>query len=71
MKRQPPDENGFMLLHYVGEGLVEEEETDETPVRFGKCNKFFVELKHDNYIKNKRICGRCYSESRGKNQIAR
>ena len=69
LKRQPLDENGYMLPHYVAEDVVEEEEKDQTQFIYGRRNKCFVELNHDNYIKNKRICRRCYNESRRKNRI--
>ena len=44
-----------MLPHYVVEDFVEEEEKDQTQVSYGKCNKNFVELHHNNYIKNGKI----------------
>ena len=68
LKRQPPDENGYLLPHYVGENIVEKDQIEQTQLSYGKCNKCFVELNHDNYIKNKRIC-RYYKESRRKNRI--
>ena len=65
-KRQSPDEKGYMSPHYVGEAIVKGEETDQTQVRFGKCNKCFVELNHDRYNENNRICRRSYNDSRKK-----
>ena len=45
-----------MLLHSVGEDIVEKEEKDQTQVSFSKCDKCFVELNHDKYIrKTKKI----------------
>ena len=58
LKRQPPDENGYILPQYVGENIVEEDQIEQTQLSYGKCTKCFVELSHDNYIKNERIC-RC------------
>ena len=52
LKRQPPDGNGYMLPHYVGEDFVEQEAREQTQVSYGKRNKCFAELNHDNYIKN-------------------
>ena len=42
-----------MLPHYVGADVVEEEERDQTEIRYGKCKKGFVEMDHDNYMKMK------------------
>ena len=69
LKRLPPHENGYMLPHYVGEDIVEEDEIEQTQLIYGKRNKCLVELNHDNYIKNKRICRKSYNESRRKNRI--
>ena len=70
LKRLPPDENGCMLPHYVGENTLKvEEDKDQTQVSYGKCKTCFVELNHDSYIKNIRICKRCYNKSRRKNRI--
>ena len=63
LKRLPPDENGYKLPHYVGEIIVEEEK-DRTQVSYGKCNKCFVEMNRDNYIRNKKLCRRCFSKIR-------
>ena len=68
LKRLPPDENGYMLPHYVGENIVEENR-DRTQVSYGKCKNCFIEMNHDNYIENKRVCRRCYNESRRKSRI--
>ena len=54
LKRQPPDEIGYLLPHYAGEKIVEEEK-DQTQVSYGKCNKCFTEMNHDNYIKKKNL----------------
>ena len=62
-KRQPPDKNGYMLPQHVGETIVEEEERDPTEISYGKSNKCFVELNHDNYNKKKRNCRRCSNKS--------
>ena len=59
-----------MLPHYVGEDVVEGEKREQTQVSHGKSDKCFVELNYDNYIKNKRVCRRCYNESRRKNRVA-
>ena len=35
LKRQPPDENGYMLANYVEEKFVEGKERDQTQVSYG------------------------------------
>ena len=64
LKRQPPDKKGNLLPHYVGENIVEEEERDQTQISYGKCNKCFVELNHDNSIKKRELCRSCYNQTR-------
>ena len=54
LKRQSPDEKAYLLPHYVGEDVVEEEENDQTQVSYGKFNESFVEFDHDNYLKNRK-----------------
>ena len=49
-KRQIPNENGYMLTHYAGKNIVEEEK-EQIQVSHGNCNNCFVEMNHDNYIK--------------------
>ena len=66
LKRQPPDEYGYMLPHYIGENFVEEEDKHQTQVSFGKCNKCFVEMNHDDYKKNLKIRRSSYNENRRK-----
>ena len=66
LNREPPDEIGYMLHHYVGEKIVEEEERDQTQVSYGKGNKCFLEMNHDNYIKNRKICRGCYNQNKRK-----
>ena len=64
-KRHAPDESGYILPHYVAEDIVKEKR-DQTQVRYGKCNKCFVEMNHGNYIKNRKRCGGCFYQNRRK-----
>ena len=57
---KPPDENGYMLPHYVEENIVVEGEIYQKQVSYGKCNKYFVERNRDNCIKKREICRGCY-----------
>ena len=66
LNREPPDENGYMLPHYVGEAIVEEDERDQTRVSYDKCNKCLVEMNHDSYIKNRKKCRGCLNQNKRK-----
>ena len=65
LKKQIPNENGYMLPYYVGEDSVEEER-EQFQGSHGKCNKCFVEMNHDNYIRNRNTCRGCYNQNRRK-----
>ena len=58
-----------MRLHYVEE-VVENVIVEEKILGcYKNCEKCFVGLKDDNYVKNKGICSRCYNESRTENRV--
>ena len=53
LKRQSPNENGYMLLHYVEEVVENVIIEEKSQGCYKKCDKCFVESKDDNFIKKK------------------
>ena len=65
-KQLPPDENRYMLPHYVGQDTQANVQTEEVRSEYRGCGKCFVEMNHDNYIKNGKLCRWCYNQNRRK-----